>query len=109
MKDLLEIKKKDKNDYQKLRKSISRATIIPTIFSDRERFVKGDSESTKDIIEIKAKDGKARVMAFLDGNSLIVIAHTYWKTTGKRASQSLAFGKAATIRALYFKEKEASE
>lgn len=104
VKELINRKERSRADYNKLRNSIHRLMIIPDIFSEPMRFKKGDSDATKDIIEIKAKNGHSRLMSFMYYGNIIVVTNFYWKTTDNRAPQNAAFEQAARIRKEFLKQ-----
>lgn len=70
---------------------------------DEKKVKKSQNPKHKDVCEIRADKGGARLMFFYCGSSqsVVICTNTYWKAKSSQAEQDVAFGICARLKVYY--------
>lgn len=89
-------------DYKKVMKILRMVGLTDRI-RDPKKVKKSQNPKHKDVYEIRADKGSARLMFFYcrSRQSAVICTNTYWKAKSSQSEQDAAFDRCAKLKAYY--------
>ncbi len=102
LESLVEWRRNAPGDYKKIMKILRMVGLTDRI-RDEKKVKKSQNPKHKDVYEIRADKGSARLMFFYcrSSQSAVICTNTYWKAKSSQSEQDSAFGICARLKEYY--------
>lgn len=103
---LVDWARRERADFNKIIKVLKMVSASKEPLKNPKHVKTGSKPTQKEIYEVRADKGSARLFFFyVKPDEIVICTNTYWKTDGSVAKQNSAFDVAAQMRELYLKSE----